>query len=347
MKSILVVGKGDTPYSDRNRARFVDYARKAGHEVLASDYHEIRGLGGFSNGRINVLFFFPYTFWNANCEKPTDTNLYGTSRDAYEMFRRHFLETGAEIAEKFKGHEIHYVIPPQAAPVDRDKIETVARLKARGVPTPQQLPYISANDVISEVTKERGVFIKCRYGSEGKGITVLHKGRWVTNYKVEGDSLSNYGVYEKWQFADITGRAELVTQLLRHEVIVEQEIITPDYYNGMKFDLRAYVVMDKVPHFFVRLNEPKNEITNFSQGAKIRHHPETGMAEEIAGLAKRTAIKAANALGLEFVGVDLMFDGGMENPKVVEAQAFTDFPDIDKLNLAKYMLDDKSGLFKE
>ncbi len=346
MKSILVLGKGDTQYSDRNRASFVDYAKKAGFEVLASDYHELGKLGSFKNEKINALFFFPYTFWNANCEVPEDTKLYGTSRAAYEKFSKYFLEVQGELEQKFRGHDIHYVIPPQNAPIDRDKVETISRLRANGVPTSEPVDYGSVDEIAGKATPKRGVFIKCRYGSEGKGITVLRHDKWVTNYKVEGNQLANYGVYDKWEFTEITGRMDLLGQLLQNAVIVEREILTPDNFGGMKFDLRAYVVGNVVPHLFIRLNNVQKEVTNYSQGATIKHHPETGIKEDCLRAAREIAKNAAKAMGLEFVGIDIMFDGSLENPKVVEAQAFTDFPDIRNFNMAKYMAGEGSGLFK-
>jgi hypothetical protein len=39
-----------------------------------------------------------------------------------------------------------------------------------------------------------------------------------------------------------------------------------------------------------------------------------------------------------------MFDGSVAIPRVVEVQAFTDFPDIRNFNLAQYMVG-QSGLF--
>ncbi len=344
-KSILVIGKGDTPYSDRNRVRFFDYAIKSGHDVQQSDYHRLKALRDFRNEKINIMLFFPYTFWNANCEEPQDTRLYGTSRKAYEKFRTHFLETNAELEHKFGEHRLHYLIPPQNAFVDRDKVETIRRLKLQDVPTSQQVNYSSLHDVIDSVAPDRGIFIKCRYGAEGKGITVLRHGRWVTNYKVEGNTLANYGVYDKWQFTDITGRKDLLGQLIENEVIVEKEIVVANVYDGKKFDLRAYAINQDMPHFFVRLNDPKNEVTNYSQGAMIMHHPETGITEKTVGIVTGIALSAARALGLEIAGVDIMFDMGMDNPKVVEMQAFTDFPDIWKFDLVKYIFE-KSGLFE-
>jgi hypothetical protein len=345
MKSLLVLGKGDTPYSDRNRARLVDYAKKAGFDVQQADHHEIGKVSGFRSETVNVMFFFPFTFWNANCEVPKDTGLYGTSRVAYEKFRDHVREVGDQLGQRFEGHRLHYVIPPESAPIDRDKVETIKRLRAPGVPTSESVPYDSLGGILDNVTPERGVFIKCRYGAEGKGITALHHGKWVTNYRVEGTGLTNYGVHGKWPFTDITGREDLLRQLLEREVIVEREILSPNRFSGMKFDLRAFVIGRKVPHLFIRVNAIENVVTNYSQGAVVKHHPETGLGGQCLRLVRQIARKAADAMGLGYAGVDIMFDGHLSNPKVVEVQAFTDFPDITKFDLPRYMIGEKSGLF--
>jgi glutathione synthase/RimK-type ligase-like ATP-grasp enzyme len=121
------------------------------------------------------------------------------------------------------------------------------------------------------------------------------------------------------------------------------EILTPKIYNN-KFDVRAYSIGNKAPHFFIRLNEPVKEITNFSQGGKVIHHPYTTLSEHTQFLIKKITLETANAIGLKFVGVDIMFDKKLTNPKVVELQAFTDFPSIIYFDLAEYMIKDEVGL---
>lgn len=346
-KSLLVLGRGDTPYTDRNRARFVELAQRAGFDVQSADYPEARNVPDFKNETIHVMLFFPFTFWNAHCEMPDDTQLYGTSKSAYLKFRDYFLEVRDQLEQRFGRERLQYVMPPEYAPIDRDKVETIARLRASGVPTSEPVVYTSLQDIVSAVVPERGVFIKCRYGAEGKGITLLQHNRWVTNYKVEGGRLANYGVYGLWPFTDITGREDLLEQLLQYDVIVEREVATPVIFGGDKFDVRAYVIQGKVPHFFVRLNEREKVVTNFSQGARIKHHPDTGLPRSCMPRLRYTAQQAAEAMGLRFVGVDMMFDGDLSNPRVIEVQAFIDFPDRTKFDLVKYVVSDANGLFTD
>jgi glutathione synthase/RimK-type ligase-like ATP-grasp enzyme len=345
MASILVLGKGDSRRSDWARATFAQTAISSGHDVQASDYHEIKNLGKFRNARINVALFFPYTFWNENCELPNDRRLYGANSHSYGLFRSFLSGIRGELEQKFPGCTLSFVNPPEGAAIDRDKIETVNTLRARGVMVPQQIESRSVDGILGAISDGSGVFIKCRFGSEGKGITVLHKGKWVTNYRVGQDGLANHGIYGAWPFSDITGRRELLEQLVQQEVIVEREIIPPGFYTGKKFDLRVFVVNGEAPHLLARLNDSEKEITNYSQGGAILHHPETGIPEAILLKARQIAVVAAEALGLRFAGVDIMFDKAMDNPVVVEEQAFSAFPALEKFNLADYMLN-RSGLFK-
>ena len=112
-----------------------------------------------------------------------------------------------------------------------------------------------------------------------------------------------------------------------------------------KFDSRVYVIRDSAPHFFIRVNSPDKLITNYSQGAEVIHHPETGIPKEIIAQMKEQAVRASRAMNSQFMGVDIMSDGCMENTVVVEVQTFTDFPDKFKFYLQRYMVSEESGLF--
>ncbi len=337
-KSLLVLGRGDSPETDKNRARLVKYALEAGFEVQTADYHELEQLRQFKNETLNIMPFFPYTFWNKNCEIPDDTGLYGTSQRAYHLFRDLLLNVQGQLELKFSGHKAMFAAHLKYAAADRDKLQAIQILNAHGVSTPEMLTYGNLSDILSQATPEKGVFIKCRYGAEGKGITFIKPGRWVTNYKVEGRRLANYGVYDIWDFTDITGKKELLEQLIEQEVIVEREIVPKNIFEGKKSDFRVYVVGSETPHFSVRINDFEKVITNWSQGGRIIHHPETGLAEELMRSIGQEAKKAAEAFHSRLMGIDVMLDQESASPKVIELQAFTGFPDIRKFNLGRYLV---------
>lgn len=344
--SLLILGKGDTDYTDRNMKRVFAYAQEAGFDVQRMDYGGIRNASLFRHQTIHVHFFFPYTFWNAHCEVPEDTKLYGTSRRSYELFHQFFLDVQRELEERYgKDHRLNYTIRPAFAALDRDKRVTIELLQKSGIRTSDVIYSRNAGEVIDHVTPERGVFIKCRYGAEGKGITLLQNGKWLTNYKVEDGKLDNYDTYERWQFTDITGRRALLEQLLEHEVVVEREVVVPHLFEGKKFDARAYVVNGAISHLFVRVNDLEKVVTNFSQGAEVLHHPMIGLPAEYIEQIKEEAIKSAQAFQSRFLGVDIMFDGSAEIPRVIEVQTFADFSSPNKFNLARYMVSEACGLF--
>ena len=345
-KSLLILGKGDKDYTDRNPERVFQEALKSGMDVRRTDYGELEALklfGGFKQETIVVMPFFPYNFWNEFCETPKDTGLYGTSRSTYELLDKFFKEKSSELKAELSNHQLEFVIPLEKAAFDRDKIATIELLQKNNIPTTTQIQTRDLEEILHKISINHGLMIKCRYGSEGKGITLLRKDEWLTNYKVEKRKLTNYGTYDKWEFTDITGKKSLLKQLLRHQVIIEEEITPPRVYGQLKFDTRTYVVDYQPIHFFVRINEAEKIVTNYSQGARILHNPNTKLPEGYCDSIKKISEQSARATELRFIGVDIMFSGCHKEPKVVEVQAFTDFPHKDYFDLAKYMVE--SSLF--
>ena len=343
-KNLLIIGKGDTDYNDRNPKRFFDNAKNNFFDVKRCDYEELKKLDNFHGDNLNVMLFFPYTFWNNHCERLDDDLLYGTSKKIYTSLDNFFNNFKFSLEKKFSDKNINYIINPLNATFDRDKIGVVESLLKNDISTTNIIRSRNLNEILDQVSEDSGVFIKCRYGAEGKGITVLYKDKWFTNYKVDENNLGNYGVYDKWVFSDITNRNDLVQSLLDNEVIVEKEIVNPNFYDGKKFDIRAYVINHEVPHFFVRFNDKEKIVTNYSQGAKILHNPDTGLRKDYVQNIKNLALDVANSLDSKFLGVDIMIDKDKVS-RVVEVQTFTDFPDIHKFNLANYVFE-KSNLFR-
>jgi len=91
MKNLLIIGKGDTNYSDRNPRRLYRQAKKKGFEVHRLEYGDAPPK--LDDGIINVFLFFPYQFWNEICEVPQDTELYGTSGKVCDLLDDFFLKT--------------------------------------------------------------------------------------------------------------------------------------------------------------------------------------------------------------------------------------------------------------
>jgi len=286
---------------------------------------------------LTVLLSFPFNFWDWRCEIPFNNKPYGTSKEAYNIFKNFWKEVIERMDGQFSDKNLSYVIDPKYASIDRDKIKTHQLLKKEGVSTTKLLPR-NLNSVL-DVSSRKGVFIKPRYGSRGKGITYLSKDRWFTNYRIGSrNKIENYPEEESWRFTEITGKKDIIKQLLDLEVIVEEEVESPSLHTGKKFDIRAYSIYGKVPHMFIRENRKKRVITSFSQGGTIDHAYKKQFPNKSILLIQKEVSKAANALNSKFLGVDIMFDGDLENPVVLEAQTFTGYPKITRFNLPKYLI---------
>ncbi len=335
-KNLLIFGKGDSSYTDRNAQRVYEYAQQTGFEAKRCEYGDT--LPKFEREKINVLLFFPYTFWNKNCENPKDDLLYGTSPLIYKNLDTFFQETHETLCRTYHEERLHYIITPQQAAFDRDKIKVVEALQSNKIPTTEQISERDIPSILGHVSSGRGVFVKCRYGAEGKGITYLNSSGWFTNYKVEQNRLYNYDKDEQWLFTNITPKSELLQQILEGEVIIEKEIKTPQLKKGTKFDVRAYVVNAAVPHLFTRFNALENIVTNFSQGGQVYHHLFSLLPTTAIERAQEIALHAAQTLEYRFLGVDIMFEETLDSPRVVEVQAFSDFPSADKFNMPEYLV---------
>lgn len=335
-KGLLILGKGESSYTDRNAQIVYEFAQKAGFEAKRCEYGD--DLPDFLSDKITVLLFFPYIFWNKECEVPKDGLLYGTSPLINKNLDDFFMKVHESLCQTYHEERLDYIITPQQAAFDRDKIKVVEALKLHQIPTTEQILDRNILNILEHISAERGVFVKCRYGAEGKGITYLNELGWFTNYKVENNKLNNYKNDERWSFTNITNRNELLQQILEGEVIVEKEIKTPLLIKGNKFDVRAYTVNNIVPHFFTRFNCLENIVTNFSQGGSVKHNPFSLLSDTSIINMQEIAKKTAQALNYRFLGVDIMFDKTFECPRVVEVQVFSDFPSIDKFNMAEYLV---------
>lgn len=336
--SVILVGTEADSYLDRNARRMYEECVCVGLDTYRVDYDDLETISRLtSRPEVLVMLFFPHRFWDVHCEVPDDTALYGTSWGSYRRFHEFCLEVDAQLERVLAGRRIVYVVPPNRAFADRDKVETVRTLTAAAVPTPFSLDVRDTGALLDCVGPERGIFIKCRFGAEGKGISYVSCDGWWTNYRVDGGRLGNHGIHDRWPFTEITGRTDLLNELLAHEVIVEREVVTPEVDLGTKFDIRVYVSAGAAPHMFLRINRRDALITNFSQGARTEHRYAEFLSMEAISRVRRTALAAARALECPFVGVDVMSDRD-GNLVVVESQVFTDFPDLRYYNLSAFVV---------
>jgi len=337
MNSLLILGEHQDSSLNPNIKRLQRYSTEMEIPTRVRNYEEFFSKPIKINTEdLAVMFFFPYKFWNQTCETPEDTGIYGTSSKSYKRFEQFWKDVKGNLEEKFKGINLKYIIDPDFAALDRDKIATHKLLKKANIPTTKKLPKDFS--YLLELVKTHGIFIKPRYGALGKGITYLSPSKWLTNYGVGRNNVPyNYSCEKGWFFKEITGNHEFLKRILDLEMIVEKEIVPPKLEKGKKFDLRSYAVFKKVPYIFMRENETKDIITNFSQGGRAIHDVEKKLPKKVIELAKKEGLKTAQTLNSHFLGIDIIFDKNLQTPRVLEVQTFTGFPKIRKFNLPRYL----------
>ena len=194
---------------------------------------------------------------------------------------------------------IKYIAAPtvnsdEALTVCDDKGFTLERLYKNNIPVPKSyiVPekfYLEANREIYETIKNNFTYpyiLKERCSSYGMGV-----------FKINSEK-------------------ELKEKLKSERKFIVQEFIE----NKPAFDIRAYIVGNKVIGGFKRINE-NNFLTNCEKGA--REEPYTVSKEE-----KEIALKSAKACKAEICGVDIIYKG--KSPLVLEVNACAGFIALNK-----------------
>jgi RimK family alpha-L-glutamate ligase len=159
-----------------------------------------------------------------------------------------------------------------------DKFETSCLLQQAGVPTPQVV-VVQDPAMGRKVLKEWGRLVaKPLFGSLGLGVTLME------------DTLQ--------------GHAMLPVMLERYGAVYLQE-----YVQTSGGDIRAFVVGPRVAASIYRKVAPGEWVSNIHRGA----HPEVYALDRATG---ELAVRAAQAVGLDYTGVDIM--EGPAGPVVIE-----------------------------
>ncbi len=327
-KTILVIGD----HSDRKS--FLKFKRKRNVFINKNiDFRTVRyntvingNLPDIKSNKIMILLFFPLDYWDNEIEKRfVKGRVYG-DRKCIEMFHDYLDRIRETIRKKYRGKEMSYVNSFAAVKIDRDKELTKKVIKKSGVPVPRSYSTRKYNDIIGLLNKGKKLYLKVNFGANGKGITRLEKGKWLTNFIYRGGSIvSRKGDYG-WRFKDITGNSGFLRKLLGKDLVIE-EAISPYMIDGKKFDIRYYVIYGKVKHVIIRSAAAGRVVTNITQGGAKE---KTGFIKTIPAMyvnrAEKYAVRAAKALNLNLAGIDVMFSkNGI--PRVIEAQSFPEFPE--------------------
>jgi glutathione synthase/RimK-type ligase-like ATP-grasp enzyme len=280
---------------------------------------------------------FPFSYWDKYIEPKNYKGVYG-NKSFYIKFVAFWKNVEQIIRKSYRGKNIAYINHPKHLAKDRDKELTKKVVEKAGVLVPRTFSAKTLREIFSLLDKGFKLFIKVRYGSMGKGITYLEKGRWLTNFRFRDMEIvskkSDYG----WKFIDFTNNKIFLRKLLKQDIIVE-EAINPLLIQGRKFDLRMYVYKNKVLYTYGRSNEAKAVTTNISQGAIGEKASFVNLLpKKQLETAKKAAIKAIHALGLKFGGVDIMLCADKKNVMFIEVNTFPGFPRVRRFNLSKYLI---------
>jgi len=292
-----------------------------------------------STKEIIIFPCFPFEYWDKYIEPKNYKGVYG-NKTFYIKFIEFWKLIERIIKKEYNNKNITYINHPKNLAKDRDKEFTKRLVAKSGVMIPKPFHVKTPSKIISLLDKGFKLFIKVRYGSMGKGITYLEKGRWLTNFRFKNNKIfsrkSDYG----WKFIDFTDKILFLRQLLNQDIIIE-EAINPLLIKGRKFDLRMYVYKDKVLYTYGRSNDAKAVTTNISQGARGEKASFVDLLpKKQLESAKKAAVKAIHAFGLSFGGVDIMLCADKKNVMFIEINTFPGFPKVRRFNLSKYLINE-------
>lgn len=279
---------------------------------------------------IIIYLFFPHAYWDKHIENGTYEGIYGNEQ-FYTKFRALWDKINARLSHQYSDRTLYYVNHPLRISVDRDKELTKAILTEAGIDVPA--PFFTRDpDEIIDLVEGQGkkLYLKVRYGSMGKGITYMEKGRWRTNFRfVDGRIVSRHSD-QGWTFIDVTGNNDFVKDLLTKDIVVEEAVVSP-VVDGKKFDLRFYVSLGEVLYIYARTNDVNAVTTNISQGGKGRDPSFLSfIPPEMLRKMETIAVRATEEMGLGFAGIDIMLNENMDRAYVVELNAFPGFPPMRK-----------------
>lgn len=187
---------------------------------------------------------------------------------------------------------------PEAIERAVDKYRAIHVLRQRGIPVPKTIVSENPNIAFRSLDElGENVVIKPIFGSRGLGSTMLND-------------------------------RDTIWRVVQHLAYIRSVIYLQRYLEHGHRDIRAFVVGGRVVAAMVREN-PRSWKTNIARGARPRPITLTGELEELA-------IRAAEALGCEYAGVDILISG--EQPYVLEVNSqptWRGLQSVTKVDIAK------------
>ena len=347
MKTLLVIG------DEKDFDSFQKFCGQRKHLTKYDFYFEKTNYHSLLNGElpdiktreIVVLFFFPFVYWEDNIETKKSKGVYG-NKEYFIKFKKFWKTVSQNIKKFYKNKKIHFVNNPEKIYLERDKKSVRTKLAKKRIPVSKHYLTRDYQKILEMLEDGKKFFIKVRYGSMGKGITYLEKNYWLTNFRFRNKNIisrkSDYG----WTFVEITGNKNFLKRLMKQNIVIE-EAVKPFLIKRRKFDLRIYVAFGEIIYIYPRSNSYNKIITNISQGGKGEdRYFLNSLPKKLIDQAKKSALKAVKALGLNFAGVDIIPDSD-HSIVVIEVNAFPGFPSMKnkktRFNLSKHIIDKIGG----
>ncbi|MDP8292427.1 MAG: hypothetical protein RAP41_02070 [Candidatus Orphnella occulta] len=310
--------------------RFITYKpslNKRGIGVIFITYDDVISgrLPNISTKRLDVILFFPYNNWNSEIERyDRDDRVYGDI-DFGSDYVSYLMKVDKILKRRYRLKNLNFVNPPKGCIVDRDKLETYNQLKRARIRSPHIYNIRKTSDVDELISKGRALYVKPRFGAMGKGITYIDKSGTYTNFLFKSNSIISRLYDYNWKPAKVSksNRDAFLKILMRRGFIFQREV-KPLLYNNRKFDIRVYVVYDKVPYLYAKSAPDTSFITNWSQGGRIEKRPflNASLTKKEIEAVKRIARKAAKTINFKFAGVDVIIDRETRDMHVLEIQSF-------------------------
>lgn len=339
-KTVLVLGDESDwdSYTKFFRELHRHHSKKTNWVTALYDNLEKNRMPAINSDTIIIYLFFPFKYWNKNIEYREYKGVYG-NREFYHKFRDFWSDINRNLNNLYPNKNLYFINHPLRIAVDRDKELTKTMLSEAGIEVPQSFYTRDYKDILKIVNEEnKKLFLKVRYGSMGKGITYMEKGRWVTNFRFKNNRIVSRHADHGWSFTDITNNSDFLKKLLTKDIIIEEAI---DRYiiKERVFDLRIYVCFNEVLYIYPRTNKKDAVSTNISQGGAgetqtfLKKIP-----ENILKKSCRNALKAAKTVGVNTAGVDVIISKDLKHAYVVELNAFPGFPSTKRFNLSRRII---------
>lgn len=208
---------------------------------------------------------------------------------------------------KYLNHYIPVINPPDGIDRASNKFLTSVFLELNNLPQPKTVVTESINEAIVWIDKFEEAVLKPIFGCGGEGIVRVKKELPIsTKLKILNEFKEKYNTF------------------------YIQEFIKP--VRNEHRDIRAFVVDDEVVAAMYRIGG-ENWKNNVSQGGRVE---KCEITEEI----EKLALKAKNALGLFYAGVDLIeSEDGLKVLEVNSTPSWIGLSKVSEVNIADKLLE--------